>query len=177
MGSDTAKVTTLLPKPSNFLPKDTFICTYGSIVIIANSGYKKYLWNDFSTQPTLTVSQPGQYKLTVTDNNNCKGEEDILVLKKDGCIKGFYIPTAFTPNNDNKNDFFKPFIFGNLIKYKFIIYNRYGHMVFETTDINKGWDGKLQGEIGNINGYVWFCNYKLEGEVEVMKNGTVVLIR
>ena len=177
IGSDTTKVTTLLPKPSNFLPLDTSICTYGSIVIIANSGYKNYLWNDFSAQPTLTVTQSGLYELTVTDNNNCKGKEDILLSKKDGCVKGFYIPTAFTPNGDNKNDFFKPNIFGNLQKYRFIIYNRYGQTLFESADINKGWDGKLQGQIGNTSGYVWFCNYQLEGEVEIVKKGTFVLVR
>lgn len=177
IGSDTAKITTTLPKPSNFLPIDTFICTYGSVLIIAKSGYKKYLWNNLSTQPTLNVSQPGQYNLTVTDNNNCKAEEKILVIKKEGCIKGFYIPTAFTPNNDNKNDLFKPLIFGNLLKYKFIIYNRYGQPLFETTDINSGWNGKLKGDIVNTNGYIWICNYQLEGEKEVTKKGTVLMIK
>ena len=177
IGSDTVKITTILPNPSNFLRKDTFICTYGSVVITAKSGYKKYLWNDLSTQSSLIVTQPGLYKLMVTDNNNCKAEEGILVIKKDGCIKGFYIPNAFTPNNDKKNDFFKPFIFGNLKKYRFIIYNRYGHIVFNTTDINKGWDGKLNGEVVDTNGYVWFCNFKLDGEVEEVKRGTFLLVR
>ena len=99
-----------------------------------------------------------------------------MVSKKDGCIKGFYIPNAFTPNNDTKNDFFKPFIYGSL-KYHFIIYNRYGQTVFETTDINKGWDGKLGGQIGDTNAYVWICNFILDGESEVVKNGSFIMIR
>ena len=39
------------------------------------------------------------------------------------------------------------------------------------------WDGRLHGEIGNNNGYIWLCNFQLEGEVEVVKKGTFVLIR
>ena len=177
IGSDTSKITSLLPKPFAFLPKDTSICTYGSVLIIAKSGYKNYVWSDFSTKPTLSVINPGTYELTVTDNNNCKATEDITVIKKEGCLKGFYIPSAFSPNNDNRNDFFKPIIYGSLKKYRFSIYSRYGQTIFETTDSNKGWDGKLYGEISNTSGYIWICNYQFEGEVEVEKKGTFVLIR
>src|SRR5258706_7546293 len=110
------------------------------MVIMTNGSYSSYLWNNNATTPSITISQPGAYWLQVKDGNNCAGRDSILVNPKN-CMEGFYIPTAFTPNNDGKNDVFRPMLFGNVIKYKFIIYNRWGEIVFQTSNLNKGWDG------------------------------------
>lgn len=116
------------------------------------------------------------YLLEVTDNNNCKGRDTINVILKE-CLSGFYIPTAFSPNQDRHNDLFKPLLFGNIVKYHLYIYNRWGHAVFQTSDPTQGWDGNLQGEKQDMQTFVWFCIYQLEGEKEQQRKGTVILVR
>ena len=107
---------------------------------------------------------------------NCKGVDSVTVFTKD-CMEGIYIPTAFTPNNDGKNDIFKPFIFGNIVHYEFTIYNRFGQIVFTTTNPFNGWDGNLKGIQQNEGGFTWTCRYLLLGKADQVKSGSVVLIR
>jgi gliding motility-associated-like protein len=112
----------------------------------------------------------------VKDANNCTGKDTILVGPKD-CMKGFYIPTAFTPNGDGKNDVFRPMLFGNVKKYQFTIYNRWGQAVFQTSDLSKSWDGTFGGETQDSNVFIWSCTYQFEGEEIKQEKGTVVVIR
>ncbi|MBI3510036.1 MAG: gliding motility-associated C-terminal domain-containing protein [Bacteroidetes bacterium] len=82
----------------------------------------------------------------------------LVVTTTDGCIDttvqdvcvmpdpALYVPNAFTPNGDGHNDVFLPK--SNWINpdhYRMMIFDRWGNLLFETTDINKGWDGKVQG--------------------------------
>lgn len=174
-GSDTVHINTLLPKPKNFLPDDLSICTYGTSELAANASFKDYLWNTGQHSNAITIRTPGTYWLEVTDNNNCKGRDTLNVLLKQ-CLTGFYIPTAFTPNANGINDEFKPKIFGNLGAYRLSIYNRYGQPIFETSDINKGWDGTQKGAAFNTGSFVWICRFELEGKLQV-KKGTVLLLK
>jgi len=175
-GSDTTSITAILADPSNFLPSDTAMCSYGSIAIAPKYQYSSYLWNDNTLTASQIIKKPGTYWLEVTDENGCKGRDSIIVsLKK--CIEGFYVPTAFTPNNDGKNDVFKPLIFGNIIHYQFKVYNRWGQLVFSSSDPQKGWDGQLAGHQQPQDTFVWICQYQLEGESAQVEKGTVVLMR
>jgi gliding motility-associated-like protein len=92
-------------------------------------------------------------------------------------MKGFYIPTAFTPNNDGTNDLFRPMLFGNVIKYNFIVYNRWGQIVFQTSDLNKAWDGNYKKLQQESDVYIWTCSYQFEGEQIKTEQGTVTVIR
>jgi gliding motility-associated-like protein len=138
--------------------------------------YNSYLWNTTSSTSSITVTQPGIYWLQVTNNDHCTGRDSILVNPKD-CMKGFYIPTAFTPNNDGNNDIFMPLLFGNVKQYRFTIYNRWGEKVFETRQPAKGWDGMTGGTKQDTHVFVWSCTYQFEGEEVKEEKGTVVLIR
>ena len=86
------------------------------------------------------------------------------------------MPTAFTPNHDGKNEIFKPAIFGNVTNYNFIILNRYGSVVFNTTDITAGWDGTFKGKNADTGTYTWVCNFKLNS-YQNNEKGTVLLMR
>jgi len=104
-----------------------------------------YLWDfgTFSTttfEPTFEQLQPGDYQISLTVTNDF-GCEDIsygrLVIKP---LFTFYVPNAFTPNNDGLNDLF----FGEGIgikKYEMSIYNRWGEKIFHSQDQNEKWDG------------------------------------
>ena len=104
--------------------------------------------------------------------------DSILINPKlNGCERTVYIPNAFTPNNDGKNDLFGPVVFGVPDIYEFTVYNRSGQVVFQTTEILKGWNGRFNGKIQDINVFIWRCTYKFSGEKPVYKKRTVVLIK
>jgi gliding motility-associated-like protein len=140
--------------------------------------FSSFLWSDGSTGRTLVVADTGTYYVTVTDKNGCKGSDTIaIVISTNGCLAGFFIPSGFTPNNDGKNDIFKPTILGRMTKYQFTIYDRWGMMVFQTADINQGWDGTVSGKPQSANTFAWSCSYQIEGEPARVQRGTVLLIR
>ena len=89
------------------------------------------------------------------------------------CLNGFYIPAAFSPDNNGLNEIFKPLIFGTVINYEFRIFNRWGLPVFESHDPTKGWNGNKY----TTNTFIWFCRYQLAGKSPVLKKGQVVLVR
>lgn len=175
-GSDTTVITTILTGPAGFIPKDTSICSYGTLILNATGGLKSYLWSNNSASSSITVNQPGNYSLQVTDYNGCTAKETVMVAFKQ-CMEGFYIPNAFTPNNDGKNDVFKPMLFGNVTSYRLIIYNRFGQKVFETTEVSKGWDGALNKSQQQADVFVWICSYQLAGSAPETKKGSVMLMR
>ncbi|MBC8034490.1 MAG: gliding motility-associated C-terminal domain-containing protein [Chitinophagaceae bacterium] len=175
-GADTIAINTKIIPPAGFLAPDTSICSYGKLILSSNDIYSAYRWNTNDNNASITISKAGLYWLEVEDEYRCKGRDSILIALKD-CLKGFYIPTAFTPNSDGKNDLFRPLIFGTLVKYEFTIFNRWGQMVFRSSDYSKGWNGMIGGSIQLNGGFAWVCTYQFEGEKTVTEKGTVLLIR
>jgi len=174
---DTITISRLLSLPSGFLPKDTAICSYGSLDVKPGAGYTSYLWSNNSSAPKITIHKPAVYWLEVTDKNNCVGRDSIVVALKSDCIEGFFAPTAFSPNGDGKNDRFRPLIFGNITLYELTIYNRWGQVVFQTKDPARGWDGLVNGAAQQNAGFIWYCRYQLEGANEQSVKGTVLLVK
>jgi gliding motility-associated-like protein len=163
-----------LPVPSlKISASSPEICRGATMTITAGSGYTSYLWNDNSVAPALTIKQPGLYWVEVSDSNNCSGKDSITISP---CEK-FFIPNAFTPNNDGLNDIFKPIILGTLVNYKFTIYDRWGQLVFQSSEIGKGWNGMMNGSYQPAGVYVWTCRYQTVGNKENFRKGTVVLVR
>lgn len=166
----------LLPPPAGFLGPDTAMCSYGSITLKPVTPFGSYHWSDGSSGNSLSISSPGNYWLQVTDGNGCTGKDSITVNLKE-CLKGFYMPTGFTPNHDGKNDLLKPQMLGNVAQYHFWVYDRWGQLVFDSHDPARGWDGTNQGKALDTGVFVWMCSYQFTGEGPVMKKGTVTLIR
>jgi gliding motility-associated-like protein len=161
----------------NFLPADTAICTYETLKLQVTQNFAAYLWSNNSTGSSIAVTQPGSYWLQVTDSKNCVSRDSITVSLKQQCGKGLYVPTAFTPNGDGRNDQLRAFLLGSIQKFEFRIYNRYGQQVFFTNDVADGWDGKVGGEKQNTGSFVWTCKYQLAGEPEVNERGISTLLR
>lgn len=70
-----------------------------------------------------------------------------------------WIPNAFTPNGDGKNDIFMP-VFSDpsyVTDYEFLVFDRWGNLLFNTNDPYKGWDGRVKGDTGQIDTYVFRC--------------------
>lgn len=175
--SDTTKLTVMYAKPAGFLARDTSICPYyDKLQLNTSTGFDQYTWSTGSSTSAITVTQPGMYWLQVKDGNSCVGKDTIIVNRKD-CGNGFFVPTAFTPNSDGKNDLLRPIILGDVVQYRFWIYNRWGELLFETNDITKGWDGKYRGQSQTSAVFVWRCMYQFANESIKNEKGAFILIR
>ncbi|NOT51230.1 MAG: T9SS type B sorting domain-containing protein [Chitinophagaceae bacterium] len=161
---------------SGFLPLQITKCVNLYEELKPTMTFAKYLWSTGATTATIKIVNPGLYWLEVTDVTGCSGRENIWVTTK-SCMNAVYIPSAFTPNNDGKNDIFKPLVDGKLLQYSFKIYDRWGQLVMQTTDPAKGWNGKRSGVDQDTNIYVWICTYQLEGEPAKTEKGTFLLMR
>jgi len=174
ISTDTSTIDSIAPLPANFLPGDTVICAYASILVQALQSYSSYLWNTGETASSIQVKIPGMYTLQVVDKYGCKGEDTIRVATKD-CPYGIYFPNAFTPNNAH-NDVFRPVVIGYPVVYHFSIYNRWGQRLFDTADPNKGWDGRIGGHDMDTGTYVWICTYQFPGDKNYDRKGNFTLI-
>lgn len=140
----------------------TFIFTYQN-----NNGI-----SSFQIMDSITSLNPEGAVFDVQIYTTCKNDTSIT-----GVEPPFFIPTAFSPNNDGKNDTFKPIISGNIIKYEFYIFNSWGQNVFKSFDKNIGWDGLYLRQDQEQGLFVWLCNYQGEGQPLRTRKGTFLLLR
>jgi len=86
------------------------------------------------------------------------------------------VPSSFSPNNDGLNDCFGVPYWGNVSEFSFMIYNRYGFVVFETNNPSNCWDGRFKGQNQSAGAYIYYI--KANGPCgPVSRQGTVMLIR
>ena len=163
-------------KTGRFLTYADTICQYQKLQLVPAKSYNNYTWSDGSHGSSLMIDGPGRYILQVLDQNGCYGSDTTYVYSK-VCHTGVFIPTAFTPNGDRLNDVFKAVIYGNVVSFKLEVYNRWGELIFSTTDPYKGWDGKIKGVDISTTAFVWRCNYQLEGDKYKSETGVVTLIK
>lgn len=175
-GSDTTAITTLVPSSANFLPADTLICFYDKIIIKSLGNFSSYNWSTGESSPSVTITQPGLYWLEVRNSENCLGRDSIILQPKE-CLKGLFVPNAFTPNADGKNDQFRALVFGNIETYDFSIFNRFGQIVFHSTKPSQGWDGSFNGIPQPSGTFVWRAVYKFVDEPAKEEKGSFSLIR
>ena len=134
--------------------------------------------------PTITITKEllaaGQesilYTLTGSTAIGCTESDNILVkIFKNG--PSIFVPNGFTPNNDGKNDVIRPILAGMKSLDRFNIYNRYGQLVFSTNTINKGWDGRIKGELQPTAAYIYQALATDYLGKTVKQAGSFVLIR
>jgi gliding motility-associated-like protein len=104
-----------------------------------------YLWNDGSIKPSTTPQAPGEYWLEAM--NPCGTTSDSIQIGIKNCSCVVYVPNAFTPNNDGWNDTFELKTTCPLMSYNIKIFNRWGEMIFESSDITKSWNGIFNNEV------------------------------
>lgn len=172
----------VVPPVRAFAGNDTIITT-GQAVQLHATGGNRYYWSPPSglndpniADPVATWTQDIAYRVRVVQlPEGCFAEDTIHIRY----IKGpdIYMPTAFTPNGDGMNDTFRPIPVGILKIDYFRVYNRWGQMVFETSQYMKGWDGYFNGRPADAGAYVWTVRGEDYNGRHIEKNGTVLLIR
>lgn len=173
--TDTVNVVTV-QNPANFLIASVTKCSFKNVTLTPLNKFDAYAWSTGDNTSSTNVLTGGLYWLDVTDYNGCTGRDSIKVIDST-CYEYFYMPNAFTPNNDYHNDIFKPAFSGPISGYHFSVYNRWGKLVFSTNDPVSGWDGTLQGFQQPVGVYIWICSYRLDAQPLHTEKGTVTLIR
>jgi gliding motility-associated-like protein len=177
--SDTFSIQVSNPKLLD-VGKDISICKGESIELTAseNNEFDLYKWSNGSNENKITISKQGIYTVSASDKNGCVANTSYTILFKNNCATGLFVPTAFTPNNDGKNDYFRVLSNRNVAKFSMLIYNRFGTLIFKSTDINRSWDGTIDNQLQNTGSFVWVCTYSYPGDnTETLLKGTVTLIR
>jgi len=87
-----------------------------------------------------------------------------------------YVPNAFTPNGDGKNDTFLAYS-NNMQKIMLSVYNQWGELIYRTTDKSAGWDGTYKGHDQPVGVYVYYLEATMIDGHSVNKKGTVTLLR
>ena len=141
-----------------------------------------YLWQDGNTDSIYVVSDSGTYSVSVS--NLCGNKEDsirVTIYFPPEDLECFLVaPNAFTPNGDGLNDDFKPVLQCPAAAYSMKIFDRWGKMIFETSNSGEGWDGTVNGSPVEHGTYVWTIFYKYTGVLhpgERTVKGTVNLIK
>lgn len=158
--------------PAVDLGKDTVLCSGDALTLnVNNSGH--LLWSTGATDEKITVTATGNY--WVTASNKCGSASDTINVDVEMC--DLWIPSAFTPNDDGKNDHIGAVGHFSLIKdFSFSIYNRWGQLVFQTSYVYEGWDGKFNGVKQDLGTFFYIASYSLEGKKHTLK-GNIELIR
>ena len=128
--------------------------------------------------PIHTYTMWGDYYVTQTITNSYACPNTTTLLIRVLPEFRFWIPNAFTPGNkDNLNDVFKPIVFG-VEDYTFMIFDRWGELIYKTNDTNAGWDGNYKGDSCTDDVYIWKCKFKNIVSQELESHvGHVVLVR
>lgn len=138
-------------------------------------------------EPAHTYLDTGTYMVSLFTVNQYGCEDEIRVPIVVNPSFNFQIPNAFTPNsngsnggifdiNSLSNDIFYPFV-KFVTDYHFVIFNRWGELIFETNDVNIGWDGYYKGTMCQQDVYVWKIDLKYTNGKKLSKAGDVTLVR
>ncbi|MBL7699487.1 MAG: gliding motility-associated C-terminal domain-containing protein [Chitinophagaceae bacterium] len=165
-------------------------CANDNVTLLDNSAgnITSWMW-EFGNGSTTMQQNPEPFKypkiegeinyrirLTVSNATGCTDTASANVIIVGNC--NILVPTAFTPNNDGKNDYLFPtnaFAADNLV---FRVYNRFGQIVFESRDWRRRWDGNVNGQPQNSGTYAWSLSYTLRSTGrQYLFKGTTVLIR
>ncbi len=165
--------------PELSLGDDRELCA-GDTLHLGNSLHRpeyQYNWSNGQTTEKIVVEQSGRYAVTATNMCGTVTDEVLVSDKASGCECYLYVPNAFTPNGDGKNDVFKVTATCR-ISGELTIFNRWGRPVFSTKDLGKSWNGKLNENNLATDTYIYTVTYKFLNRPAVhTQKGTLVLIR
>jgi len=164
-----------------FAGNDTSIVV-GQPLKLTGSGAPAFQWSppagldqrDISG-PIARINDNTTYVMRAYTEEGCEAF-DTINIKVFKTLPDIFVPNAFNPAG-TKNMIFRPIPVGiSSIEY-FRIYNRWGQLIFQTSQIGKGWDGTLAGKPQDAGTYIWMVSGKDYTGRTVTKRGAAVLIR
>ncbi len=170
----------------NFQPfagNDTVIVK-GEYINFHATGGVKYVWTpttnlSFTDVPNPTGYYPDTgkfyYNVHITSVSGCQADDSLTVWVVPN--PSLFVPSAFTPNNDGLNDYLRVLSAGYSKVRFFRVFNRFGQLVFDSNNFEKGWDGTFNGRKAEMGTYFWVLGVTDRFGQESMIKGDVTLIR
>jgi gliding motility-associated-like protein len=166
-----------------FAGKDTVIVKGESILFNATGG-TEYTWtpsgnlsNAFIHDPIGFFPDTGlySYHVHIVSPYGCAGDDTINILVVNQAE--FFLPTAFTPNGDGRNDIFRPIAVGYKTLNYFRVYNRWGEKVYFGQSLDAGWDGTYNNKKADLGTYFWEISFTDRFGKDAFLKGDVTLLR
>jgi gliding motility-associated-like protein len=172
---------TVTPLPQITISEDITIIAGESAVLTASGG-DTYLW-----QPAASLNVPDAPSVIATplvttvymvdvSENQCRAQASVTVTVLQKECPDPVIPSAFTPNGDNKNDQFGIINSFNYVSAEIQVFNRWGERVFRSVNFEK-WDGFYKGDLQPISTFVYSVTATCPDQKTVSSKGSVSLIR
>lgn len=186
--SDTVLVT-VLPQIGIDAGRDTSIVAGQPLQLKAVSAVSnlQYSWSPSTWLNNTSIASPVAtitdntvdsifYTVTVKNAASCAASDGVHVYIYK-TLPDIFIPSAFTPNGDGRNDYMHPILVGIRQLDYFRIYNRWGQLIFSGTQNNSGWDGRFSGKLQDPGAYVYALSAVDYLGKKILKKGSFVLIR
>jgi gliding motility-associated-like protein len=158
------------------LTGDTTICNGEDFWLQVKGNGDTYAWQDSSYSSSFKVPQSGIY--TVVAQNGCGKDTLRATVNFTACGCQLLLPNAFTPDGDGRNDTFRPLHACEMTEFQLAIYDRFGDMVYRSTDPDRGWDGTFRGARVPPGNFVWMVHYfNTATKQPIFRKGTVMVIR
>ena len=148
--------------------------------VVGGTGNIEYtLWPGSQTNSfgDYTLLNPKLYTIVAKDANGCSISR-LETLVQENCCDNIFVPNAFSPNNDALNDEFRMVNAYGIDLKKFVVMNRWGNVVFESTNPQIGWNGRHDGELCEVGNYYYLIQYVCpETKKEYLLKGDLMLMR
>ncbi len=168
-------------KTELFTENQGAICAGDTVKLTVNTGkFDGFIWNDGITQTDRFLTNQGTYILQASYQNNCKISDTFTLVNKNCNPCHFWLPDAFTPDENTRNEVFKLSSDCVAKMVRLSIFNRWGDKVLDITSPDPAWDGKFLGEPASQGFYIYKCEilYEYNGQnVRKILNGTVTVLR
>jgi gliding motility-associated-like protein len=169
--------------PTPIKPNDSIYCSGVSVPVVLTGRFENIFWDNKPVKDTFFIRDAAKhdFRATYSLDKDCVAKGIFSILRKT-CSTTLpdivFVPTAFSPNGDNANEVFEAYPSRDATILSLMIYNRWGNLVFQSTDGKKAWDGSVNGQAVPPDVYVYWLQYRdkrtdkvqiLSGDVTLMK--------
>lgn len=155
--------------------RDTAVCKNSKVVLFVKNSLNVQ-WQ-IGVQATTLEIYPEESAIYYVDVLKPDGKDTTLAIRVDVFDCGLYIPNAFTPNGDGINDQFKVEAPMDITNFTLSIFETSGRLIFNTHNINKGWDGTYEGKKSPSGAYLYIITYTDRIGEKHYEKGQIVLYR
>ena len=162
--------------PNVFAGNDQLVCS-GDSIALSGTGATSYIWDNGIVDGQYFVPVDGVYIFSLLGSTgNCSAQDEV-VITVGGCGFEFEMPNVFTPDGNLLNDFYVPVKANNVAVQKFTVFNRWGNVVYESTNQPIIWDGKSSGAEASEGVYFYVVKFVSLDLVQHEAQGFIHLIR
>lgn len=163
---------------TDYRQPDTTICSGDTLILYGKDATT--LWSTGAKGASILVNASGTYWHEWIDSCSSMPYRDTVIVSDNNCLFRYCniaYPDAFTPNGDGKNDIFRAVRYGQMQQRQLIIYNRLGQRVFQSNNINQGWDGMYNGQQAPLGTYMYYAEVDCLSKGLQTFKGDITLIR